>query len=285
VEEAPAALRDAGLRGALQEAGWDVHDQGDLTRRLWTPDRVSRYAQNVSEEAEATAELADVAARILSADERLLVLGGSCVVAVGLCAAMARVNQRPRIVYIDRHLDLNTPLSTTEGSLSWMGMAHALNVDGVASELAEATGQAPILHSTDLVYLGVELTQTTDGERSHVDALALKVVEQSALCDHPQQAARTARKHLEPGPFVVHVDVDVLDFINAPLAENVNGRNSGPTIDQLGLALSELLAEPDCWAVSIGQLVPAHASADATAIPRLIAALAAPPPASAKLQP
>lgn len=276
VELAPAALRDAGLHEALRAAGWDVHDRGDLTERLWVPDLASRYAQNIGAGSQSMVELADAAAGILSPSERLLVLGGSCVVAVGLCAALARVDQRPRIIYIDRHLDLNTPRSTTEGSLSWMGMAHALDIDGAEDQLADATGQAPILAPGDLVYLGVDVEQATDWERSHVDALGLKIVDQASLVDDPALAARTALEHLGPGPFIVHLDVDVLDFLDAPLAENVNGRNSGPTIARLKVALAELLRRPDCWAISIGQLVPAHAAADPTAIPRLIDAVITP---------
>ena len=71
----------------------------------------------------------------------------------------------------------------------------------------------------------------------------------------------------------MHVDVDVLDFLDAPIAENVNGRNTGPSITQLGLALTELWQDPECCALSIGQLDPAHAAADPTALPRLVAAL------------
>lgn len=276
VELAPAALRDAGLHDAFRAANWDVHDRGDLTTRLWVPDLANRYAQNIGEGCQSLAELAGAAAGILGQGERLLVIGGSCVVAVGVCAAMARVGQRPQIIYIDRHLDLNTPRSTTEGSLSWMGMAHALNLDGAADELANATGQAPILAAGDLVYLGVDVTQATEWERLQVDELGLKIVDQAELVDDPVVAARTARGYLEPGPFIVHLDVDVLDFLDAPLAENVNGRNSGPTTGQIQLALAELLRQSDCWAISLGQLVPAHASADPTAIPRLVAALTTP---------
>ena len=60
---------------------------------------------------------------------------------------------------------------------------------------------------------------------------------------------------------------------DAPIAENVNGRNSRPTIAQLGHALADLWRDPDCHALSIGQLDPAHARADPTAIPRLVAML------------
>jgi arginase len=275
VEQAPTALREAGLIEALRSEGSEVVDAGDLTTRLWSPDRESPYAQNLSEEAAAMVEMSHAAAELFSAGGRLLALGGSCTVAFGMCAAMAQRKQTPRIVYIDRHLDLNTPSSTTEGSLSWMGMAHALALDTAAIELSNATGDAPLLHPSNLVYLGVDPTrEATDWERERASDLGLALVEQAALCDDPQAAARQARSSLSSGPFVVHLDVDVLDFLDAPIAENVNGRNSGPTISQLERVLIELLQQPDCWGMSMGQLDPAHASSDPSAIPRLISAIA-----------
>ena len=274
VEQAPAALRSAGLLEALATAGADVHDAGDLTTRLWKPDRVRPFVQNLNDETEALLEVAGTASALLEEGARLLVLGGSCMVAVGLCAALARRGERPRLVYVDRHLDLNTPRSTDEGSLSWMGMAHALRLEGAAPELTDAVGPSPLLTPADLVYLGVDATQATIWEREQVQALSISVVSQAKFVADPVGAARQTSSLLSPGPFAVHVDVDVLDFIDAPLAENVNGRNSGPTIEQLGLALSELVQRQECWAVSIGQLVPAHAAADPVALRRFIAALA-----------
>ena len=274
VEQAPSALRDAGLLEALESAGLEVTDAGDLTMRRWAPDPQSRYAQNVHVEIEATAELARAAAPLLTTGERLLVLGGSCIVALGLCAAMSSAGQRPRLVYIDRHLDLNTPRSTTQGSLSWMGMAHALALEGSASALVESLGRDPLLDPSDLVYLGVETSgPTTDWERQQVSDHGLTVVDQASLCADPSAAARRAHDALDPGPFLVHLDVDVLDFLDAPIAEDVNGRNSGPTIVQLEQALAELLRDPHCLGLSIGQLDPTHAISDPSAIPRLVSAL------------
>ncbi|WP_238420928.1 arginase family protein [Gordonia sp. 'Campus'] len=274
VERAPTALRDAGLVEQLAATGADVVDAGDLTTRLWFPDRESPFAQNLGEETDALEELSAAAAGLLAAGQRLLVLGGSCTAAVGMCAAMALSGERPRIVYVDRHLDLNTPRSTAEGSLSWMGMAHALAVDGAAPELVGLIDRTPMLHPSDLVYLGVDVTrETTQWERDQVAELGLAIVDQRTLCDDPGDAARTARSTLAPGPFVVHLDVDVLDFLDAPIAENVNGRNSGPTIAILEQALITLLRDPGCRGMSIGQLDPAHAAADRTAIPRLVSAL------------
>jgi arginase len=273
VERAPAALRDAGLIEALERSGATVRDAGDLTERLWRPDKEHPFAQNAAEESACVQELAGAAAELLEPGARLLVLGGSCSVAVGLCAGVRRTGSVPRLVYIDRHLDLNTPETTREGSLSWMGMAHALGLPGTVPGFAD--GAAPLLQPADLCYLGVDTSAATEWERSQLAGLGIPHVSQSRLVADPGAAARAARETLQAGPFVVHLDVDVLDFLDAPLAENVNGRNSGPTLEQVGEALAVLWAEPECLGLSIGQLVPAHAESDPGSLERLVAVLGA----------
>lgn len=277
VEHAPAALREAGLVAALQAAGHQVNDLGDLPVHLWKPDLERPLVQNVDEEVGALRALADAAAPLVTTGARLLVLGGSCTVALGLCAAVANAGIEPHLVYVDRHLDLNTPDSTTEGSLSWMGMAHVLGVPGAEESLAKLTGQYPLLQPAHLSYLGVEpAVETTDWERDQVDRLGISVTTQAELVADPTAAALKARGALPDGHFVVHVDVDVLDFLDAPLAENVNGRNSGPTLVQLGAVLTALWREPGFIGMSIGQLVPAHAASDPTSLGRFVGALTPP---------
>jgi hypothetical protein len=51
------------------------------------------------------------------------------------------------------------------------------------------------------------------------------VTTSQALAADPAGTALAALSHLPPGPLAVHVDVDVLDFTDAPLAENTDGRN------------------------------------------------------------
>jgi arginase len=277
VEHAPAALREAGLVAALQAAGHQVNDLGDLPVHLWKPDRQRPRVQNLDEEVGALRALADAAAPLVATDARLLVLGGSCTVALGLCAAVADAGIEPHLVYVDRHLDLNTPDSTTEGSLSWMGMAHGLGVPGAAESLVRLTSQSPLLQPAHLSYLGVEpAAEATDWERDQVNRLGISLTTQAELVADPTAAALKASGALPDGPFLVHVDVDVLDFLDAPLAENVNGRNSGPTLVQLGEVLTALWREPGFIGMSIGQLVPAHAASDPTALGRFVEALTPP---------
>lgn len=274
VENAPTALRDTGLVAAMTDAGHDVVDHGDLTRRVWQPDRTDPRVENLMVERAAAVELRDAAASLLRNGHRLLVLGGSCVVAVGMCAAIAAAGRAPRLIYVDRHFDLNTPDSTLEGSLSWMGLAHCLDVPGSRAELSRLGQNGPLLTRDHLVYLGVDETAGTDWEVEQRRRLQIPLVSQSAFVADPEEAARRALGELGEGGFVIHVDVDVLDFLDAPLAENVNGRNTGPTIEQLGAGLAKMWGHPDCLGVSIGQLVPAHAASAPESLERFVRMLA-----------
>jgi arginase len=73
----------------------------------------------------------------------------------------------------------------------------------------------------------------------------------------------------------VHVDVDVLDFVDAPLAENTSGRNIGPTLEQLGQALRVIVAGPRWRALTIGEINPTRSAGQPEAIPRFITTIAA----------
>lgn len=75
-EQAPQALREAGLLDALTESGWQVQDVGDLTVQVWQPDRACPYAQNLTEVSESLRELAAAVVSFRPEHERLLVLGG-----------------------------------------------------------------------------------------------------------------------------------------------------------------------------------------------------------------
>jgi hypothetical protein len=59
--------------------------------------------------------------------------------------------------------------------------------------------------------------------RDQADRLGLHVTTSQALAADPAGTALAALSHLPPGPLAVHVDV--LDFTDAPLAENTDDRN------------------------------------------------------------
>jgi arginase len=274
-ELGPAALRSAGLIDALREAGLDVHDEGDLPVQVWRPDRVSPRAQNVGQVTESVRGLITRLVPLLSSDDALLVLGGNCTVALGVIAALRHVSTDPvGLLYIDRHYDLNTPASTTDGALDWMGMAHALDLPGCLDVLADVLGPRPLLEPNQVAWLGVENRPATDWERHEARRLGLHVTTSNDLALDPRMAAAKSLEHLPSGPLAVHIDVDVLDFVDAPLAENTDGRNTGPTLDQVAMALQIAARDVRFRAMSIGELNPTRSAGDPDAIRRFVAVLA-----------
>jgi arginase len=273
-DRAPRALRDAGLVEALFAAGIQVRDAGDLTEQIWAPDRQDRLAQNTAQVVASVRELAGRVPELLTGDRRLLVLGGNCTIAVGMAAGLDTFAGRGcGLLYVDRHFDMNTPATTIEGALDWMGLAHALDLPGCRDELAGAFATRPVLDPGRLALLGTDPAQATDFEREQVAALDISVTTQDDLIADPAAAAATALRALPDAPLAAHVDVDVLDFTDAPLAENTSGRNIGPTLDQLGAALKVVTADPRWRALSIGELNPTRSAGDPQALTRFIATL------------
>jgi arginase len=271
---APQALRSAGLVEALTAAGVDVHDDGDLPTQIWSPDQAHPLAQNADQVTSSLTELVDRLRPLLARGDRVLVLGGNCTIALGVIASLRRLGDgEPGLMYFDRHFDLNTPESTTDGTLDWMGMAHALAVPGCVDTLVDAFGPRPLLESHQVALIGIEPAVATEWERQQAARLGLRVTTSEAFVAAPAETVRAALKDLPAGPLAVHVDVDVLDFIDAPLAENADGRNSGPTLDQAAEALVLAAHDPRIRAVSIGELNPTRSAGTPTAIPRFVNAL------------
>ena len=96
-----------------------------------------------------------------------------------------------------------------------------------------------------------------------------------ALAADPAGTALAALSHLPPGPLAVHVDVDVdvLDFTDAPLAENTDGRNTGPTLDQTTQALTAAARDQRMRAPSIGELNPTRCAGDPAALARFVTSI------------
>jgi len=272
---APAALRSAGLLGKLAGAGLEAHDDGDLPHQVWRPDRDHPLAQNASQVTASVRELADRLEPLLSGGDFALVLGGNCTIVLGIMAALRSLGgETPGLLYLDRHYDLNTPESTADGALDWMGLAHALALPGCLESLAGAFGPPPLLMPQQVAWLGVEPLVTTDWEREQAARLGLRMTTSEALAADPAGAAAAALSQLPPGPLAMHIDVDVLDFIDAPLAENTDCRNTGPTLDQAVAALAVAARDPRIRAFSIGELNPTRSAGDPDALPRFASAIA-----------
>ena len=219
----------------------------------------------------------------------MLVLGGDCTVGVGTVAGSRLAGGRTGLVYLDMHADLNVPSSVVDGALDWMGMAHMLGVEGCLPELADlASPFVPMLDPSQVVVLGHEHSQATDWELSVIAERSIAVVAAEALRADPAAAAQRALAQLADATrVIVHLDVDVVDFVDAPLSENT-GRNVGVPLAAVAAALPVLMADRRTAALTVTELNPVHAAADPGCLGRLVDALVAaiapllsrPPPAA-----
>jgi arginase len=274
-EQAPQALRAAGLVESLRQAGVLVHDHGDRQPWRWRPDRDNRRAQNLYTVVEIVVDTARRVAEAVGAGEATLVLGGDCTIGIGTVAGHLAAGERVGLVYFDTHADLNVPGSVREGALDWMGLAHMLGEEGAAPELVNVSTRSPLLHADQVVLFAWGSEHATAFERAVIDRRDITVIPVDEVGAGPERAARRARDLIEDrcDRLLVHFDVDVIDFTDVPLSENW-GRNEGLAYDDAMRALQTLLASPQLAGMTITELNPDHTEQGANSIERFAADVA-----------
>ncbi|HZO05398.1 MAG TPA: arginase family protein [Solirubrobacterales bacterium] len=274
-EQAPRALRAAGLTERLHRAGAALVDHGDRAVWRWRPDRDEPRAQNLGAVVEIVRDTADRVAAARAAGELTLVLGGDCTVGIGSVAGHSGEGGRPGLLYFDTHADLNVPASVSEGALDWMGMAHMLAEPGTRAELAGAGPRQPLLDPEQVLLFAWGPEQATDHEAAAISRLGLEAFPVERVRASPEEAAAAALASLEDRceRLLVHFDVDVVDFTDTPLSENW-GRNEGLAFEDALRALAVLLRSPALAGLTITELNPDHTEEGSDAIARLVGALA-----------
>jgi arginase len=272
-EKAPAALRAIGLLEFLSANGITVEDRGDVSEFRWRVDRANPRAMNASIVQRVAQASADRVASALAIGSPVLVLGGDCTVELGTVAGALRGTRSVGVVYIDLDTDLNTPESTRDGALDWMGVAHMLGVKGAVPELAALGPRVPMLRAEQVLFFANDNVEPF--ERKIIDELDIAEVRLADVAADPSTAAEAVvsgwAQQFER--LLVHVDVDVLDYVDMPLAEN-NRRNIGLRFDQLMASLRPLLRAPNWTALTVCELNPDHGEIDGSTLRTFAEALA-----------
>ncbi len=283
-EKAPGALRAAGLVRALEAAGAEVRDEGDLPVAMYRAAVADPRQRDLEGVAEVAGRVAGRVAEVLGRGMTPLVLGGDCTITLGVVAGFARHTDDLGLLYFDGDADLSTPATTASGVLDSMVVAHLLGegapaLHGPGSRCCRPTGCC----------CSASTTRTTSARPSR-----------RSWPGTPRRPGRppgswrppVARGRRRPPPWltwrpggtvVVHFDVDVVDSGDLPLA-------NFPHFNQ-GLTLADALAclEVFCGSARLGGLVvtevnPDH-DPDGTQLGRLVdglvAALAQRAPATA----
>jgi arginase len=260
-EDGPRALLEAGLVERLEAAGVLVGGGGQVTPFRWRPDPANPRAANAGAVVDRAGQVAALV-RWAADEDTILVLGGDCTVGVGTVAGLQHRVSRLGLIYVDRHADLNVPAGTVDGALDWMGMAHMLDIEGAVDRLAALAGHRPMLSAGQVSFLG--LGPVTDFEAELIADRGLPVVGVETMASDPRGGARTALSPLAAcDALAIHFDVDLVDFLDAPLAENTD-RGIAPSLMACGEALKQLLTDERVRALTVTEFNPHHGSEDTT---------------------
>lgn len=256
-EKAPGEWRAAGLPDLLKHHGIEVNDRGDVPGFRWRVDRESIRAMNPDAAAGVARAVADEVAQSMAEGATALVLGGDCTVELGTVAGAIRDGTNVGLVYIDYDTDINTPASVEDGALDWMGVAHLLAIPDTLPNLAGVGDRTPLLRPDQVTFFANG--SSTDFERRTIDELGITDVPLDRVKADPARAARAVVERWAPRfeRLLVHVDVDVLDFFDFPIAEETR-RYPALRFDQLIAALRVFVAAPNWTTLTICEVNPDH---------------------------
>ena len=127
-----------------------------------------------------------------------------------------------------------------EGTFDWMGMAHALGVEGAEPELVGIGPRTPLLGDDQVLFLGYGPERARPFELDQIVRRGLAAIPVDAVAADPEAAAGRALEFASRfDRLLVHFDVDVIDFNDAQLSEDAV-RGDGLTLDAAMRALRVL---------------------------------------------
>jgi arginase len=221
VERGPAWLRAAGLAGALATAGVAAFDAGDLPVSLFATGAAPSGARNLPAVLDVVSGVADAVAAARADGDVAVLLGGDCTLVLGAVAGLRRQERASGevgVFYLDGDADLDTPQEGW-GVLDSCGVAHLLG-DG-DPQLAAVRPDGPLLDAGSLVLFGFHPAQLSAGQWRRFAGHGLYGVPVTAM--PPGTAGRragqaVARLH-DKRALLCHLDVDVIDYAQFPLAD------------------------------------------------------------------
>ena len=272
-EKAPEAIRGGGLLACLAERGIVANDRGNVPGFRWRADPANPRAMNADAAARVAQAVRGRVAESLADGVPILVLGGDCTVELGTVAGASLASSNVGLIYIDFDTDLNTPASVDDGALDWMGVAHLLGLEHTVPALASLGPRVPMLAPDEVILFANG--NSTAFERGIIADLGIAEVPCAEVAAEPAAAARRVVEGWASRfeRLLVHVDVDVLDYLDMPLAENTR-RNEGLRFNQLVAVLRELVAAPNWVALTVCEVNPDHGELDGSALRILSEALA-----------
>ena len=271
-EKAPAALRRAGLVERLTAAGVRLADYGDLPPARWRPDPDQRRPHNLRAVVGVLGEASRGVGAVLADGRAPLVLGGECTVTIAVMSAFRDRGTAPALLYMDGGVDLFTPATNPTGILDSMAVAHLLDEPGAAAELAGLGRARPLLADDRLLLFGYSpdhgVQQQVMGRRG------LAGIPADRVRGRPREAAQEALARVTAAAdrFLVHLDVDVVDFLDLPMAD-IPQHNAGLTFDEAMTCLAVFAGHQGLAGLVVTELNPDQGAEDGSTADTLVGGL------------
>jgi len=222
VDRGPDDLRDFGTVRALTKYGWNVTDYGNVNFEVPEVENQFGNVKRPRTVGEATEAVADAVERALRENDVCLNLGGDHSLAIGTISGTARVHPDLCVLWVDAHADINTPLTSTSGSLHGMPLSfliHEIKEKGLApTGLPGFDWIKTVIDAKSLAYIG--LRDVDPYEKLFIENLGIKVI---TIPDIDQygiescvQEAMAAINPTGTRPLHVSFDIDALDPNYAP---------------------------------------------------------------------
>lgn len=264
-EKTPQYLRNAGLFAHLESAGLNVVDYGDLPLVRFHPDKTHRHQQNLATVVGIARQVADQVDLAFQRHAIPLVIGGDCTIGLGMIAGCVRHDEDLSLLYFDGHVDLNTPATSTSGILDSMGLAHLLGLPGTAGEFCHIGKRFPLMDEERILLFGYNPREINASEQDVLERCQLMRYPLSDIQERTTQAALEACKYLEKQAkrFVVHFDVDVIDFTDLPIAD-VPQFSQGLAFRDTIACLAVFASSPHFGGLTITEFNPDHVDEEGT---------------------
>lgn len=269
-ERSWAALAGAGLPAAL------ARTREVAVRELFTPVRwraggaPARGVRDAGRVVAGVAAVRDAAAASLGAGRTPVVVGGECTTTFGLVAGARVAGLRPGLVYVDGGVDLRTPADNPTGVADSMALAHVLGLDGCDPALLAVGPDRPLLGVAQVAAVGV---RAPEPDATTAARIGLAVTAADRVAADPEGVAAGAAQAVGgPDGFLVHLDVDVVEFLDLPLAD-VPDHGQGLPLDVVAAVVRRLCAAPGFRGLCVTEVNPDHA-ADPDDVGRLVDVLA-----------
>ena len=258
-ERAPQLFRQAGFIELLSSIGLEVTDFGDLPEVSYRPDPHHPKQQNLAIVCDVIKQVTEQVNRSMSQHAKPIVLGGDCTITLGVIAGL--VNQFPNLglIYLDGGPDLNTPKDTLTGIFDGMGLAHIIG--NGAYEMTHIGHRYPLMAEENILLFGYNPDSgwMDEAETKRLENCKMIKYPVSEIWGKPEEASKKALSQLDVNveQFLVHFDVDVIDFSDFPVADvpHENGLSFSETMEALkffisnpkfaGLVITEFNADRD----------------------------------------